>query len=256
MDLLGLQRGKGPGTFEIEGRSKGELLTGPGSSDSLLGRLDPRRHRRDVGRGVVDEPRFRVEADIVVQELSELRLVEADDLALVVRPESHERDKVEEPAEDRGERERVGKGGNAVGELVAELNPVPVDPTAGDLGQAVEGGDRALGKEGGEEVADDAADRVRRKDVERFVNVEQEFEPGGKVAGDGRDKADRDGSRGLDVACGRGDADEADDGARAETDSRPLALESVVEQEPGQAADRGRDVLRRGRRGLCVSSSS
>jgi len=39
--------------------------------------------------------------------------------------------------------------------------------------------------------------------------------------------------------CG-GDGDQTDDGTRAETDDRPLALKTVIPEHPGESTDRGR----------------
>ena len=70
---------------------------------------------------------------------------------------------------------------------------MPVDPPARDDGRAVERCDRGLGEQRREQVADDAADRMRRKDVERLVDVQEELEARREVCADGRDEADGDG---------------------------------------------------------------
>ena len=55
--------------------------------------------------------------------------------------------------------------------MVAELDVVVVEPAAGDDGEAVEAGDACLRKERGQDVADDAANRVRGEDLEMSVSV-------------------------------------------------------------------------------------
>lgn len=59
-----------------------------------------------------------------------------------------------DPEDDGGHDEGVGKTGGRVGELVSELDVVVVEPTAGNYGDAIEAGDRGLGKETGEDLCD------------------------------------------------------------------------------------------------------
>ena len=120
-----------------------------------------------------------VDADVVVRELAHLRVVHAEDLGLLVAAHAAPGDVVHDPEDDRlrrrtsacGRFERKGRGthrhdegvaqaGHAVGDLVAELDVVVVEPATRDLGRAVEAGDARLREEAGEDVADDAADSM------------------------------------------------------------------------------------------------
>ena len=67
-----------------------------------------------------------------------------------------------------GHDKRVAHAGRRVRELVRELDVVVVKPAARDGREVtVECDDARLREERGEDVADDTANRVRRKDLER-----------------------------------------------------------------------------------------
>lgn len=76
--------------------------------------------------------------NVIVGELAELGIIETKLLLLGRDTERETRDKVHEKQDDAGDDERVRETGNAVSELVAELDVVLVDPAAGNLGGAVE----------------------------------------------------------------------------------------------------------------------
>lgn len=59
-----------------------------------------------------------------------------------------------DPEDDGGHDEGVGETGGGVGELVSELDVVVVEPASGNYGDAIEAGDRGLGKETGEDLGD------------------------------------------------------------------------------------------------------
>lgn len=96
-----------------------------------------RRAAKGAGRGAVD---VASDLDIVVGELAELAVIETHLLLLRADTQRQARDEVHEEQDHAGQDERVGEPGNAVGDLVAELDPVVVDPAAGNLGGAVEVG--------------------------------------------------------------------------------------------------------------------
>ena len=74
--------------------------------------------------------------------------------------------------------EGVAETRDGVGDLVAELDVVVVEPAAGNVCDAVEAGDALLREEAGEDVADHTANSVRRKDL-RGIQVSQQLgEPG------------------------------------------------------------------------------
>ena len=111
------------------------------------------------------------------------------------------------------------------------------------------GGQREMGKrrnvrgeECSQSIPGETTDGVHGKDIESVVDAEHKLELGGVVAGHGADGAKDDGGPGGDVTRAGRDGDEAGDDAGAEADGGPLALETVVEQTPGEAADGGGEV--------------
>ena len=78
--------------------------------------------------------------DIVVGKLTDLGVVDAHDLVLLAAAEVQAGDQINEEEDDAGADEGVGEAAYGVGELVRELDPVPVQPAAGDHGVAVEVG--------------------------------------------------------------------------------------------------------------------
>ena len=108
-----------------------DLATGPP-------RLGPLHHH-----GVIVEPadaQLSVDGAVIVGPLADPVLVDPDNLLLFGRSEAEEGDKMESPADGRGEDERVGGTGDRVGDLVSELYPVLVEPSAGDGVATVEAG--------------------------------------------------------------------------------------------------------------------
>lgn len=94
--------------------------------------------RRRKSHAIGDVPR---QLDVVVGELAELAVVDADLLVLGADAEGQARDEVHEEEDDAGEGKGPAKGGADAGELVAELDPMVLDPADGGVGAAVEGGD-------------------------------------------------------------------------------------------------------------------
>ena len=135
----------------------------------------------------IQDAQILLKTDIVVRKLAHVVVVHADDFGLLGRAHAEEGDEVHDPEDDGGHDERVCEAGGRVGELVAELDPVVVEPTAVDLGDSVETGHGGLGEEGGEDVADDTADPMDGEDIEGVVVVKEELELGGKVARGGAD---------------------------------------------------------------------
>ena len=79
--------------------------------------------------------------DVVVREFAQLMVVDAEDLCFFGGAQAEARDQVHDEENDAGAEERIGEAGDGVGQLVAELDVVPVEPATGDNGHAVEVGD-------------------------------------------------------------------------------------------------------------------
>ena len=167
--------------------------------------------------------------DVVVGELADLRVVDAQDLGLLGGAQGEAGDQVHEEEDQAGAAEGVDAAGDGVRELVAELDPVVVEPAAGDLGEAVEVGYVVRGEEGGQDVADQAADGVLGEDVEGVVDAEDELELGGVVGSCCSDDTVDDCGPGWNESGAGGDGNETGDHARAEADCGPFALEAVIE---------------------------
>lgn len=76
--------------------------------------------------------------DVVVGELAQLGVVEARLLLLGGGAQAQAGDEVHDEEDQAGDAEGVGEAGDAVRELVRELDVVVVEPAAVDLGEAVE----------------------------------------------------------------------------------------------------------------------
>lgn len=84
--------------------------------------------------------------NIVVGELAELAVVDTNVLVVDGDAQGEAGDEVHEEENDAGEGERVAEDGADAGELVAELDPVAVDPADGAERGAVEVGDGGAGE--------------------------------------------------------------------------------------------------------------
>ena len=122
-------------------------------------------------------------------------------------------------------------------ELVDELLRVAVE-------QARVGGlDRGRGEDAGRDGAEHAADPVDGEDVERVVDLGAGPQERGAVAQATGDQADDERATDGDVARGRGDRDEAGDGAAGGPDDADLAgLWQVAREDPRDRGGGGRDV--------------
>jgi hypothetical protein len=112
--------------------------------------------------------------------LSHLGVIDADDLVLFRASEAEPRDEMHRPADGGCHDERVGHAGDRVRDLVAELDPVVIEPAVRGPFRAVERGDGALSKEAGKDVADDTTDGVGGEDIESLVDAEEELKEMGR----------------------------------------------------------------------------
>lgn len=101
---------------------------------------------------------------VIIREFTHLGIVDPQYLGLLVDANAEVGDEMHDPEDDGGHAEGIGETGDGVGELIAELNVVVVDPASWNF-EAIEGGDARLGEQGGEEVANDTTDTVRSEDL-------------------------------------------------------------------------------------------
>lgn len=85
------------------------------------------------------------ELNIIIRELAELSIVKTDLLNLGADTERQARDEVQDEADEAGHDKGVGKPSDRIGELVAELDVVLVDPATVNGGGAVKSGDVVTG---------------------------------------------------------------------------------------------------------------
>lgn len=88
---------------------------------------------------VLDLP---AQLDVVVRKLANLDVVDAEDLFFFGGAELERwnplAEEVEESEDNAGHEEGVEAAGDGIGQLVAHLDPVVVEPAAGEVGEAVE----------------------------------------------------------------------------------------------------------------------
>lgn len=138
--------------------------------------------------------------DVIVGELANLGVVDTQDLGFLGGAQMHAWDQVEDEKDERRADEGVGSPGKGVSELVAELDPVVVEPATLDDLDVVQMGDVVSGEKGGADVADQAADAVHGEDVEGVVDAEHELELGTVVGEAGAENAVDDCCPGRDVS--------------------------------------------------------
>jgi hypothetical protein len=129
--------------------------------------------------GLIDD--FAGKLYVVVCELADLSVVDAEDLGLLSSAEGEARDQVHQEEDDAGQGEGVEAACHGICELIAELHPVVVEPAAGDHGYAIQMCNVVGGEESSEDVADEAADGVFGEDIEGIVDAEDELELGGII---------------------------------------------------------------------------
>lgn len=205
-------------------------------SDSALGR-ELARLGGELGLRLVVRDDIAGKLNIVISELSELGIIDTKDLGLLGGAEGKAGDEVHDEEDDAGAAEGVGETSDGVSELVSELDPVTSDPASGDLGGAIEVGNVGSGEDTGEEVTDDTANTVLSEDIKSVVDVDEELELGGVVAGGASDNTVDDSSPGSDETRAGSDGDETSNDTGAEADGRPLLLKTVVEETPGDTTN-------------------
>jgi hypothetical protein len=125
--------------------------------------------------------------DVVVGELADLCVVDAKDFGFLAGAEGEAGNQVHDEEDEASATEGVESAGGRVRELVAELDPVVVEPAAVDLSEAIEMGYVVSSKEACEDVANETTDGVFREDVQRIINTKDELELGGVVSTCGTD---------------------------------------------------------------------
>ena len=144
--------------------------------------------------------------------------------------------------QDEGEDEAVGGNGGDLGELLADLDTVPVD-TARLIGHAVEHGFRGRGEDARHEGSDHAANSVEFEDIEPFVDAYPPVDVPAQRADDRGDEPDQHGQPHGHETGSRRDAHQTRDGTLARAHGRKLAaIPDKVNQAPTNNARAGSSI--------------
>lgn len=180
--------------------------------------------------------------DVIVSHFTDFSRVQALKFDFRVHTQGQTRDMVHDEEDDVGDAERPSRAGRAIRKLVPQLDPVVVHPTAVDPSRAVERRNVFLREETRQDAADVATDAMHRKHIQGVVKLENVLEMDSQVAKEAAQEPDRNRGRGADKPGPRRDRDQACDRARAEPERGELAFQTVVHHEPGDRADRRRQV--------------
>ena len=132
--------------------------------------------------------------NVVVRELADLSIIDTQDLGLLADAEGQTRDQVHDEQDEAGSAKGVDTTRDGVSELVAELDPVLVEPSTWNLSEAIKMCYVISSEEGCEDVADETTNGMFSKDIKSIIDAEDELELGGIVAGRASDNAVDDGS--------------------------------------------------------------
>ncbi len=109
--------------------------------------------------------------NIVVCKLANLCVVDTENFGFLTGTEREARDEVHDEEDDAGSTEGVETTRGRVSKLVAELDPVVVEPASGDLGEAIKMCYIVSSEECGEDVSDKTTDGVFSEDIKSIINA-------------------------------------------------------------------------------------
>lgn len=119
--------------------------------------------------------------DIVVGELADFCVVDAEDLRVFGGSDLQAGDHVEYEEDQAGPHKGVGAPADRIGQLVSQLYPVVVQPASVDDLGIVEMSNPIGGEEAGAEISHETANTVDCEDIQGVVDSESEFELRGVV---------------------------------------------------------------------------
>jgi len=178
-------------------------------------------------------------ADLLVEELIK---VQAKHLRFFTDAQVHAGNVLEDEQQDTRDNERVSRDCGNLGELLANLHAVAVDTTRSG-GGTIESADLLVGKDTGEERSHHAANAVKFKDIETFVDVQPVVEILKRSAGDSCEESDDSCEPYRYVASGGRDTDEASDSTLTGADNREASLGAdVIDDDPADSAGRSGNI--------------
>ena len=113
--------------------------------------------------------------NVIVCELADLSIVDTEDLSFFAGTEREAWDQVHDEENDTGSAERVDASGDGVRQLVAELDPVVIEPSSRDFGETIEMRYVVCGEEASQDVTDESPDCVDGEDVKSIVDADNEL---------------------------------------------------------------------------------
>jgi len=122
-------------------------------------------------------------------------------------------------------------------QLVGKLDVVMIDPATVDLGKSIKVGNVIGSEETGQQISNQTANTVNGEDIKGIVDVKQELELGGIIASDASDNAEDHSSPGGNETTAGSNGDKSSNDTAAESDRRPFAFETVVEDAPSETSD-------------------
>jgi hypothetical protein len=120
--------------------------------------------------------------NIIVGKLSNLSIVDTQDLSFLSSTERETWNQVHDEQDDAGTEEGVCTTRDGVRKLVTKLDPVVVEPASRDVGETIQMGYVVGGEEGSEDVANETSNSVLSKDIKSIINTENKLELGGVLS--------------------------------------------------------------------------
>lgn len=184
--------------------------------------------------------------NIVVSELANFNIVNAENFLLLAGTELEDGQElanaIKAAEDDASSNEGVEATGEGISKLVAHLDPVSVQPATGNDGIAIKMRYVVRGEEARQDVANEAANTMNGKDVQSIVAAEEVLKLRSVVTGNASADSKDDSRPGWDVTRSRSNGDKASNNSRAESNSGPLAFQTVINQAPSDTANAGSKV--------------
>jgi len=180
--------------------------------------------------------------NVVVCELANLCIINTQDFGFLASTERETGDQIHDEEDEAGSTERVGTSGDRISELVAELDPVVVEPATRDLGEAIKMCYIVSSEESCKNVADETTNGVFSENIKSIIDTEDEFELGCVVSSCGTDNTIDNCRPGRDEAGPWRDSNKAGNDTGAETNSGPFALKTIIKDTPCDTSNAGSQV--------------
>lgn len=171
--------------------------------------------------------------DEILNEFTNLIVVNSDQFGMVGSAEVEARDQAEDLGDAGGDDKDVGAACNNVCDLDVELLVVLVEEAARNGGvNVIEGDDLSGGEESVEDETDDSCQSVLCEEIESVINADEMLDLGSVIACRGGDNTKDDTGPQWDKARAGGGSHETGNRTGAETNHGVLFLDSVIEQTP------------------------